>query len=286
MPTPAERAAVLSEALPYIREYHGRTVVIKYGGHAMVDEDLMGLVLRDVVLLHYVGIRPIIVHGGGPEVSELMRRLGKTPTFVDGLRVTDAETIEIAEMVLAGKTNKGVVSLINQSGGRAVGLSGKDGNLIRARKMTRGAVDMGFVGEVVSVDPSLLHTLADASYIPVICPVAVSDEGETLNINADLVAGDIAAAVSATKLILLTDIEGVLEDKSRPETLLSTLSLEDARRMVDEGKADKGMIPKLQSCITALQGGVESAHIIDGRVPHSLVVEIFTDLGIGTMVTH
>lgn len=283
--TPAERAAVLAEALPYIRQYHGRTIVIKYGGNAMVDEALKTSVLRDVVLLHYVGIRPILVHGGGPEVSEVMERLGKKPVFVEGLRITDAETVDIVEMVLSGKTNKNIVSIINRAGGKAVGLSGKDGNLIIAKKIYRQGIDLGYVGEVTLVNPEIIHLLTNAGYIPVISSVGVSREGETLNINADLVAGELAAALSAAKLVLLTDIEGVLADVSDPSTLISTLTLNEAQAMIAEGRVDKGMIPKLQACLTAVSRGVERAHIIDGRKPNALLIEIFTDQGIGTMVT-
>lgn len=283
--TPAERAAVLAEALPYIRQYHGRTIVIKYGGNAMVDEALKTSVLRDVVLLHYVGIRPILVHGGGPEVSEVMERLGKKPVFVEGLRITDAETVDIVEMVLSGKTNKNIVSIINRAGGKAVGLSGKDGNLIIAKKIYRQGIDLGYVGEVTLVNPEIIHLLTNAGYIPVISSVGVSREGETLNINADLVAGELAAALSAAKLVLLTDVEGVLADVSDPSTLISTLTLNEAQAMIAEGRVDKGMIPKLQACLTAVSRGVERAHIIDGRKPNALLIEIFTDQGIGTMVT-
>ncbi len=283
--TPAERAAVLAEALPYIRQYHGRTIVIKYGGNAMVDEALKTSVLRDVVLLHYVGIRPILVHGGGPEVSQVMERLGKEPVFVEGLRVTDAETVDIVEMVLSGKTNKNIVSIINRAGGKAVGLSGKDGNLIIAKKISRQGIDLGYVGEVTLVNPEVIHLLTNAGYIPVISSVGVSREGETLNINADLVAGELAAALSAAKLILLTDVEGVLADVNDPSTLISALTLNEAQAMIAEGRVDKGMIPKLQACLTAVSRGVERAHIIDGRKPNALLIEIFTDQGIGTMVT-
>lgn len=285
MVTASERAAIISEALPYIRKYHGRTLVIKYGGHAMVDEQLKESVIRDVVLLHYMGMRPILVHGGGPEVSEAMERLGKKPTFVNGLRVTDAETMEIVEMVLAGKTNKGLVSLIHQCGAKAVGLSGKDGNLILARKVQpSGGVDLGFVGEITQINPELLDLLASAGYIPVVSSVAVSETGQTLNINADIVAGEMAAAAKAAKLVLLTDIEGVLRDVNDPSSLISVLTATEARELIASGAVDRGMIPKIEACLTAVEKGVEAAHIIDGRKPNALIMEILTDQGIGTMV--
>lgn len=284
--TASQRAAILSEALPYIRRYHGRTIVIKYGGNAMVDEALKESVIRDVVLMHYVGIRPILVHGGGPEISEAMARLGKRPTFVNGLRVTDAETMEIVEMVLAGKTNKGIVSMVQRCGAKAVGLSGKDGDLILARRVTSPAgVDLGFVGEVTQVNPALLDLLAANGYIPVVSSVAVSEEGQTLNINADLVAGEMAAAVGAAKLVLLTDVVGVLRDVADPDSLISALSATEARALLQQGAVDRGMIPKVQACLNAVERGVDAAHIIDGRKPNALLMEIFTDQGIGTMIT-
>ena len=282
--SPSVRAAIISEALPFLRRYRGQTMVIKYGGNAMIDDRLKDAVIRDIVLLHYVGFRPVVVHGGGPEITEAMKRLGKTPEFVGGHRVTDAETVEIVEMVLAGKTNKGIVSLINRSGGKAVGLSGKDGNLIVARKRAAEGVDLGFVGDVVAINPEIIHVLAQNDYIPIVSSVAVGDEGETLNINADLVAGDLAAALGATKLILLTDVEGVYRDFSDKSSLISRLTLAEARRMIEGAEIDRGMIPKLEACVRALEGGVERAHIIDGRQQNSLLIELFTEAGIGTMV--
>jgi len=283
--TAQQRAAIISEALPYIRRYHGRTLVIKYGGNAMVDDRLREGVIHDVVLLHYLGMKPILVHGGGPEVSEAMQRLGKQPTFVNGLRVTDAETMEIVEMVLAGKTNKGLVSLIHRCGGKAVGLSGKDGNLIVARKTPPAhGVDLGLVGEVTQINPELLTILAEAGYIPVVSSVAVSEDGQTLNINADTVAGEMAASVGAAKLILLTDVAGVLRDVNDPSSLISVLKAAEAHELMASGAIDRGMIPKVQACLLAVEKGVEAAHIIDGRKPNALLMEILTDQGIGTMV--
>jgi acetylglutamate kinase len=279
-----DRAKILVEALPYLREWHGKTVVVKYGGAAMTDESLRHHVMQDVVLMHYVGINPILVHGGGPEVSEAMKKTGKEPVFVRGLRVTDAETMEIVEMVLAGKTNKGIVSLIQAQGGRAVGLSGKDGNLFVARKMEVEGVDLGFVGEVVRVNPNVIQTLVGGGYIPVICSVAVGEHGESYNINADHVAGRLAAELGAEKLILLTDVRGILEDVKNPASLLSRMNAEKARSLITEGKVDRGMIPKVEACLMALEGGVPRAHILDGREPHCLLTELFTDEGVGTMI--
>jgi acetylglutamate kinase len=282
--SPSARAAVLAEALPFLRRYRGQTMVIKYGGNAMVDDRLKDAVIKDIVLLHYMGFRPIVVHGGGPEITEAMKRMGKEPEFVAGQRVTDAETMEIVEMVLAGKANKGIVSLINRSGGKAVGLSGKDGNLIVARRRVSEGVDLGFVGDVTAIHSEVIDVLTEKDFIPVISSVAIGDEGETLNINADLVAGDLAAALGATKLILLTDVEGVYRDFNDKSSLLSTLTLDEAKRMIANKQIDKGMIPKLESCVRALEGGVERAHIIDGRQENSLLIEVLTETGIGTMV--
>ncbi|MBM3459624.1 MAG: acetylglutamate kinase [Armatimonadetes bacterium] len=281
----AERARVLVEALPYFRRYHGKTVVVKYGGAAMVQEDLKQQVMADIVLMHIVGIRPVLVHGGGPEVSEAMKKIGKEPLFVRGLRVTDEETVRIAEMVLAGTTNKGIVSLIHQHGGRAVGLSGKDGNLLVARKMEVEGADLGFVGEVIQVNTHLVETLLHGGYVPVISSIAVGSRGETFNSNADHVAGQLAAALRAEKLLLLTDVRGILADVQDANSLLSHLSLSQARELVETGAVDRGMIPKVEACLMAVEGGVPGAHILDGRAPHSLLTELFTDQGVGTMVT-
>ncbi len=279
-----EQAGILAEALPYIRRYAGRTIVIKYGGAAMVDDGLKDGVCQDIVLMHYVGMRPVLVHGGGPEVSDVMRRLGKEPAFVNGLRVTDAETMEIVEMVLAGKTNKGIVASINKQGGKAVGLSGKDASLIVARK-AESEVDLGFVGSVSEINPGILSTLADAGYIPVISSVAIGPDGESFNVNADSIAGELAAKLRAEKLILMTDVPGILQDMGDPDSLISSLTTGQAERMISSGAASKGMVPKIQACLSAVNGGVERAHIIDGRRPRALLMEIFTDTGIGTMIT-
>lgn len=279
-----ERAQVLVEALPYLQRYRGKSLVVKYGGAAMIDDALKASVMQDLVLLECVGIRPVLVHGGGPEVSEMMRRLGKEPAFVGGLRVTDGETVEIVEMVLAGKTNKGIVSGIQRQGGQAVGLSGKDANLFVAQRLQLGETDLGYVGEVVEINTRLLETLFAGGFIPVVSSVAVGQDGETLNINADHVAGQLAGALRAEKLLLLTDVTGLMEDVKRPETLLSEIDAAQARALLSTGKVERGMIPKVEACLAALEGGVPRAHIIDGRRPHALLMELFTDRGIGTMI--
>lgn len=278
----SEGAETLIEALPYIKKYYGKRIVIKYGGHAMVDQTLQKMVMQDIVLMWYVGMKPILVHGGGPEVTEAMKRMGKEPTFINGLRVTDKETAEIAEMVLAGKTNKGIVSLINRQGGRGVGLCGKDANLLKAEIVNP---ELGYVGKVTSVDPSVVETLVAEQYIPVISSVGVGPNGETLNINADHVAGKLAAAMGAEKLVVLTDVKGIFSDIKDPQSLLSTLSDTKAIEMIQDGSVARGMIPKVESCVIALNGGVHRTHIIDGRVPHALLMEIFTNTGVGTMIT-
>jgi acetylglutamate kinase len=277
-------AAVLIEALPYFRRFYGKTIVVKYGGNAMIDETLKRHTMQDVALLHYVGIRPILVHGGGPEISALMKQMGHEPTFVGGLRVTDAATMEIVEMVLAGKTNKSIVAMLNAQGARAVGLSGKDANLIVASKMESAAGDLGYVGKVQSVDTGILDLLSGDGYVPVVSSVAIGADGESYNVNADHVAGHIAAAVGAEKLVMLTDIAGVLADRRDPESLIAEMDVARARELITGGAADRGMIPKLEACITAIEAGVPRAHLIDGRMPHALLIEIFTDTGIGTMV--
>ena len=280
-------AEVLLEALPYLRTFRGKTLVIKYGGSAMERVELKGQFARDVVLLNLVGIRPVIVHGGGPQIGALMKRLGKEPAFVGGMRVTDVETVEIVEMVLVGKINKEIVGLINLHGGRAVGLSGKDANLIQAtrrlhRTETGELVDIGLVGEVQAINPQVIRLLEEQGMIPVIAPVGVGAAGETYNINADLVAGEVAAGLKAEKLIHLTDVEGIL-DESR--TLVSTLTREAAARLIKANVIDGGMLPKVESALRALEGGAAKVHIIDGRVPHAILLEVFTKEGIGTEIT-
>jgi acetylglutamate kinase len=280
---PDLQVQTLIQALPYMREFSGKTIVIKYGGNAMIDEDLKKAVMADLVLMRYVGISPILVHGGGPEVSDAMRRMGKEPAFVDGLRVTDAETMEIVEMVLAGKTNKSIVAHLNAQGGHAVGLSGKDANLITAVKETEHG-DIGFVGHISAVNPAIIHTLVRDGYIPVISSVAVGADGASYNLNADTAAAALAISLQAEKLILLTDVEGLYRDFADKSSLISDLTTADARELLHSGAIDKGMIPKLEACVDAVEDGVPRAHIIDGRRPHALLIEIFTDSGIGTMI--
>ncbi|HHW11765.1 MAG TPA: acetylglutamate kinase [Firmicutes bacterium] len=281
-----QRAQVLIEAIPYIRSFHGKTFVIKYGGNAMINPEIKKAVMLDIILLKYLGLNPVIVHGGGPEISEMLKRVGVKSTFYQGLRVTDADTVEIVNMVLAGKINKELVTMINQFGGKAVGLSGQDSQLLVARKkqLDNDQVDLGFVGEVVAIKPELLHFLIEKSYIPVVATIGVGADGEFYNINADTVAGELAAALKAEKLIILTDTEGIYADPQDQSSLLSMINIEQARTMIHSGQIEGGMVPKVEACIYALQHGVNRTHIIDGRRFHTLLLEVLTDQGIGTMV--
>lgn len=276
------RAHVLAEALPYIREFSGKTVVIKYGGHAMEDPALAELFAQDVVLMHLVGINPVVVHGGGPQISDLMQRLGKEPEFVDGLRVTDAETVDIVRMALVGKVNREVVSAINRHGSYAVGISGEDAGLLTVR--TRDP-RLGFVGDIEEVAPAILDRLLRENLIPVVATVGVDEAGQAHNVNADTVAAAIAGALGAEKLVYLTDVLGVYEDYPDESSLISQTDVVGAQRLLAAGKVGEGMIPKLRSCIDALNDGVGRTHILDGRVPHALLLEFFTREGIGTMIT-
>ena len=286
-------AATLSEALPYMRQFAGETFVIKYGGHAMGEPGLARKFAEDIVLLKQVGINPIVVHGGGPQIGKMLDRLKIQSSFIDGLRVTDAATVEIVEMVLSGSINKQIVSEINAAGGIAVGISGKDGHLIEARKLRRTMrdpdsnieriLDLGFVGEPVTINPTLLQEFSESHIIPVIAPIGIGAEGETYNINADTAAGAIAAALGAEKLIILTDVAGVL---NKDKELISELTISEARRLTKEGVIHGGMIPKIETCIHALENDVESAHILDGRLAHVLLLETFTTYGAGTMIHH
>jgi acetylglutamate kinase len=287
-----KREDVLMEALPYFQQFNGKTIVIKLGGHAMVDPVVLENAIRDAVLLHYVGIRVVLVHGGGPEISEKMKQMGKESVFVGGLRVTDQETLEIAQMVLVGKINANIVSLIAKCGARGVGISGSDGNLILAKKMeiqkvdvggVQKEVDLGHVGEIELIDPALLNTLLDTQYIPVVAPIAIDRFGGSLNINADTAAGDIAIALRAYKLVNMTDVDGVM-DKGRT-TVFRKLTIDDANKLVKTGAIGEGMIPKVGSVIRAVENGVSFSHIINGNVEHNLILELFTRDGVGTMIS-
>ena len=286
-----DQAMTLSEALPYMRRYSGETFVIKYGGHAMGDDTLRELFARDVVLLKQVGINPVVVHGGGPQIGVMLERLKIKSEFVDGLRVTDKETVDIVEMVLSGSINKQIVSAINVAGGFAVGLSGKDANLVHADKLERTKrdpdsnieriLDLGLVGEPREITPYILHVLRKTDVIPVIAPIGAGSDGETLNINADTVAGAVAAAIDARRLLMLTDVAGVLDGKG---SLIPELSVDEARARIADGTIEGGMIPKIETCLEAVEGGVEGAVILDGRVPHALLLEMFTEHGAGTLI--
>ncbi|MFN4284319.1 MAG: acetylglutamate kinase [Alphaproteobacteria bacterium] len=286
-----DKARTLSEALPYMRRYAGETFVVKYGGHAMGDPELAKMFARDVVLLKQVGINPIVVHGGGPQIGQMLERLKIKSEFVDGLRVTDKETVEIVEMVLCGSINKAIVTEINEAGGNAVGLSGKDGNLIQATKLKRRhkasdsniekILDLGFVGEPSRVNPHILEDLKDSDIIPVIAPIGVGKNGETFNINADTAAGAIAPAVGATRLLMMTDVSGVLDKQGN---LIAELTISECKKLIKDGTIKGGMIPKIETCMFAVEGQVNAAVIMDGTVPHSLLLEIFTEHGVGTMI--
>lgn len=282
-----EKARILSEALPYFRQFYGKTVVIKYGGSAMEDPKIRQTTAQDIVLMKYVGMNPVVVHGGGKAISDIMAKMGKKPVFHRGMRVTDEETKDIVEMVLVGKVNKEIVTLINRAGGKAVGVSGKDGDLIRSSKYSPDgpeAVDIGFVGKVRQVNPDLIRSLEQNGYIAVVAPIGVGENGETFNINADSVAGEIAAALKAEKLVLLTDTPGILGKKGDEASLISSLGLAEVEKLVATGVIEGGMIPKVEACKRALEAGVKKTHIIDGRILHALLLEIFTDTGVGTQL--
>ena len=290
--TATDKAAVLVEALPYIQEFFGKTIVIKYGGNAMVNDDLKEKVMQDIALMKYVGIKVVIVHGGGPEITQFLKKVGKESSFVSGLRVTDEETVEIAEMVLDGKINSEIVTLLNRRGVRAVGLSGKDAGLIQAEKKLatvyeqgeKTKVDIGYVGKAKKVDIKILEDLISKNYVPVIAPIGVGDNGESYNINADYVAADIAGALQAEKLLLLTDTEGVYKNFDDKSSFISELTADEAKNYIKSGIIAGGMIPKVEACLRALSTGAKKTHIIDGRLPHSIILELFTESGIGTQV--
>jgi len=277
-----DKAKVLIEALPYMRRYVDKTIVVKYGGAAQKDAALRASFAADVVLLKHIGVRPVIVHGGGPQIGATLERLGKSSVFVDGLRVTDDETMDVVEMVLGGKVNHEIVELVQQAGGRAIGLTGSDGGMIRTKRRTQDGRDIGRVGEVVGVDPVAITAVADAGFVPVIAPIGIGEDGRTYNVNADEAAGAIAQALRAEKLILLTDVPGVLDRDGR---LVPELGRDRARALVAEGVIKGGMIPKIECCASAVHGGVGRAHVIDGRVEHAVLLEIFTDGGVGTLIT-
>ncbi len=288
-PTAKEKAKTLAEALPYIQRFHGKTIVIKYGGNAMTEEDLKRGFARDVVLLKLVGLNPVVVHGGGPQIDQMLKRVGKEGVFVQGMRVTDAETMDVVEMVLGGLVNKDIVNLINRHGGRAVGLTGKDGSFIRAKKMliedkenVGKWINIGQVGEIESIDPALIALLDTRDFIPVIAPIGVGDDGQSYNINADLVAGKLAEVLKAEKLILLTNTPGVLDKNGN---LLTGLTTKRVDQLFADGTISGGMLPKISSALDAVRNGVRSCHIIDGRVPHALLLEILTDEGVGTLIS-
>jgi acetylglutamate kinase len=286
-----ERADILLEALPYIRRFYNKTIVIKYGGNAMVDNELKDKFAQDIVMMKYIGINPVVVHGGGPQIGSFLKKLGKESKFIQGMRVTDEETMDIVEMVLVGKINKEIVGLINRHGGNAVGLSGKDGNLISAEKYYLNdekakhtppeIIDIGLVGKVKNINSQLIISLAQNGFIPVIAPTGMGDAGETYNINADVVAGEVAAALQAEKLLLLTDVQGVLD---KGKKLINTMTNKEALKLIDTGIVEGGMFPKVKCCLKALKGGVKKAHIIDGRLRHAILLEVFTDKGIGTEI--
>ena len=285
-PQAAEKARILAEALPYIQSFHGKTIVVKFGGNAMTDEELKSSFARDVVLLKLVGMNPVVVHGGGPQIEQLLARLGKKGEFIQGMRVTDAETMDVVEMVLGGQVNKEVVELINQAGGKAVGLTGQDGVFIRAKKMVLASkdndhVDLGQVGEIESIDPAIISTLEQGGFIPVVAPIGTGADGTTYNINADLVAGKLAEILRAEKLVVLTNTPGVLDKNGKLLTGLTPRRIDD---LVAKGVISGGMLPKIGSALDAARNGVKSVHIIDGRVPHALLLEVMTDQGVGTLI--
>ena len=291
-----ETVNILIEALPYIKKFHKKKIMIKYGGHAMIDTEAMSSTARDTVLLKYVGMKPMVVHGGGPEISRSMNKLGKQPKFIGGLRITDQETMNIVKMVLVGKINTDIVSNICLHGGKGVGISGKDNHLIKAHKRApqvvvddktgeEKTVDLGLVGEIENVNAEIIEMLTANEYIPIVSPIGVDNKANTLNLNADTVAGDIAAEINAEKFIILTDVPGILEDPNDPETLIKRVKVDEIMELIDKGIVTNGMIPKVETCINAIENGVKSAHIIDGRIKHSVLLEIFTKRGIGTMIT-
>lgn len=288
MVTNTEKAAVLIEALPFIRRYHGKTLVIKYGGSAMVDKEIRQEFIKDIVLMKYVGIHPVIVHGGGPEINQMLERVNKTTEFIEGLRVSDQDTVELAEMVLSAKINKGIVADIQRQGGKAIGLSGKDGNLITARKKfaekAGEQIDIGFVGDIESINPDIIHTMTRDNYIPVISSIGMDDDGNTYNINADYVAGAIAAELNAFRLVFLTDVDGIMMNFRDPSTLLKEVDYEDVLKLIKDEVITGGMLPKVRTCLDAIDRGVKNVIILNGKTLHAILLEIFTAEGAGTLI--
>ena len=278
------KAKILIEALPFIKKFYGKTVVVKYGGSALINPDIKDTIIKDIALMKLVGMHPVVVHGGGPDINDFLKRMNIKSNFINGLRVTDDETMEVVEMVLAGKLNKSIVTEICQCGVKAVGISGKDGNTVKAKKIEKDGVDYGNVGDVVSVDPGLIQSLIENDFIPVIAPIGKDDEGNTYNINADYMAVAIAGALKAQKLVFLTDVEGVLKDVHNPRSVLSFIKVDEVQGLKDDGTISGGMIPKVDCCLEAVEKGVDHVHILDGRVEHCLILEIFTPEGIGTMI--
>ncbi len=278
------KAQTLIEALPYIKKFHNKTVIIKYGGSAMIDQKLKETVILDIILMKFVGINPVIIHGGGKAISSLMKKLDKEVLFVDGYRFTDKETMDITEMVLTGQINKEIVALINHNGGKGVGISGKDGNLIKAKKKDIMTKDLGFVGDIIEINPEILNVLDNNGFIPIVSPVAIGENGETYNINADIVASEIAIKLNASKIIYITDVKGIYKDFEKSDEIYHTLTYKGLEKLIDEGKIQGGMIPKLDACLKALARGIEKIHIIDGKIQHSILLEIFTSGGVGTEI--
>lgn len=284
MQEPIEKAKILVEALPYIKEFKGITVVIKYGGSALINEEVKSTIIKDIALMKYVGFKPIVVHGGGKDINNMLERIGKESEFKNGLRITDSETMEVVEMVLAGKLNKAISTEINMQGISAVGICGKDANLLKVKKLMPNGEDIGFVGEIEEVNTDIIKTLIDNDFVPVISPIGVDENGQSYNINADYAAVAVAGALNAEKLVFITDVAGILEDVEKPSSVISAIGVDEVRKMVESGIITGGMIPKVDCCIAGVEAGVKNVHILDGRIEHCLILEIFTKKGIGTLV--
>ena len=279
-----KKAQILTEALPFIKKFSNKTVVIKYGGSALINPEIKNTIIKDIVLMKLVGMKPVVVHGGGPDISSFLKKLNIEAKFINGLRVTNAETMEVAEMVLSGKINKQIVTDIELNGVKAVGISGKDGDTVKAKKIEKDGIDYGFVGNIESVDPALVKTLIDNDIIPVIAPIGMDEKGQSYNINADYMAVAIAGSLKAEKLVFLTDVAGVLKDVNDPSSIMSFIKASDVRKYIEDGTISGGMIPKVECCMSAVEAGVNNVHILDGRVEHCIILELFTTAGIGTMI--